>query len=683
MKPQAIVRPAVTAGFRPPFDRLSPTERLRHFRTRTDISFFPVPDQEQVQRNVIDAILDNRFTFNNETRQLPPGFDWHDNPSDDLEWQIMLHKFYFATGLGMAYQETGDEVYLLKWIELTESWIETVQPDLLANRSIFNDPLYVAVEGRRIQNWISAYYHFVATNEHAAPPADFHEALLASINAQVQFLTGHLAPSRNHRTLELWAVFMAAVVFPEFEAAARWQSLALEGLHDNILADLLPDGVQCELSTHYHHIVLRNYLSFRHLAELNGVPVASKVDGTLREALNFAIHVHKPDGDIPALSDADVFSYLDLIRLGAELYSDPELTYIATRGAKGRPPAERLARFADSGYVTMRSGWGDHGEAFEDERYLVFDCGPIGAGNHGHLDLLNIEVAAYGRSLIVDPGRYTYKEPPEESGEINWRARFRETAAHNTVVVDGKNQARYVRAGKARRCKIKGPHPDYDLKLCRSHERLDVVQGIAVSDEYDAVHERTIMFVDGAYWLIIDRLTAASEHCYDLRFHLGADAFDRTVITEGGDGFRVTSPHIQMLHDGADSTEVEPDFVSRTYGEKRLAPVVSFKAFGRTTLFATLLVPHPVADAPPRVVMGRMPATDSPRRAPPNALAFDIQIDDQQRSFSDLLCIAHDEADQCLQTDGSIWRPPYAAFRRNDRGRMITLGQALEESVDA
>ena len=358
MKTQPASSPVPTARFKAPYDSHSPLARLRHFRSRKDVHFFPTPDAEQVRRERIDDVLKNRFTLNNETHDLPPGFDWHSNPSNDLEWQIMLHKFYFATGLGMAYQETGDEVYMLKWIELTESWIETVQPDLLAGQSMFNDPLYVAVEGRRIQSWISAYYHFVTTNEHEPPPVDFHERLLASIDEQVDFLIGHLAPSRNHRTLELWAVFMAAVVFRELEAAARWQQLALDGLQHNVLDDLLPDGVQCELSTHYHHIVLRNYLSFRRLAKLNGIHVAPVVDEALLEALNFAIHVHKPDGDIPALSDADVFSYLDLVALGAELYERPDLAYVASRGRQGRPPRERLVHFPDGGYVTMRSGLG-------------------------------------------------------------------------------------------------------------------------------------------------------------------------------------------------------------------------------------------------------------------------------------------------------------------------------------
>ncbi len=58
-----------------------------------------------------------------------------------------------------------------------------------------------------------------------------------------------------------------------------------------------------------------------------------------------------------------------------------------------------------------------------DGQYLVFDCGALGEGNHGHLDCLSFELAAFGRSLIVDPGRYTYFE----GGPMNERAAFRGT----------------------------------------------------------------------------------------------------------------------------------------------------------------------------------------------------------------------------------------------------------------
>ena len=74
MRAMPLVPSPAMASFKPPFDRLSPTERLRHFRTRSDVHFFPVPDAEQVQRSRIDDVLKSRFTFNNENSRSAARF---------------------------------------------------------------------------------------------------------------------------------------------------------------------------------------------------------------------------------------------------------------------------------------------------------------------------------------------------------------------------------------------------------------------------------------------------------------------------------------------------------------------------------------------------------------------------------------------------------------------------------
>jgi uncharacterized heparinase superfamily protein len=431
---------------------------LAHFRARPHVSSFAIAEPEATRRDRIDALVAGRFELNGETHALPHPMDWLHNPSADLEWHIMLHKFYYAVGLGAAYRECRDERYLRRWVELTETWIEQTPPDFIASD----------VTGRRVQNWIYAFHLFVV--EARAPlPRGFLTRFLASIDEQVRHLCAHLAPERNHRTLALYAIFLAGVVFPELRDAQRWRRFALDELVLNMERDLLADGVQCEQSTDYHHIVLRNYLCARRLARLNHIPVPAQMDRLLQRALDFALHACRPDGIVPAFSDGDARSHVDVLELGHGLYERDDLLYAATAGRRGTPPARRSAAFTQSGYYVMRSGWGERDEPYADERWLMYDCGPIGRGNHGHLDLHSFELAAYGRSLVVDPGRYSY----DESGDVNWRRVFRGTAYHNTVTVDGLEQARYVPRG--RRWRIDGPEPGRALRVFASREECDVV----------------------------------------------------------------------------------------------------------------------------------------------------------------------------------------------------------------
>jgi hypothetical protein len=264
------------------------------------------------------------------------------------------------------------------------------------------------------------------------------------------------------------------------------------------------------------------------------------------------------------------------------------MLYVATQSKQGTPPKHRSKAFPSGGYYILRSGWGESSEPYEDERHLVFDCGDLGAGNHGHLDLLSFEMAAFGQSLIVDPGRYTY----DESGEINWRVLFRGTSYHNTVLVDGKNQTRYE--FHKQKFKIKGPQPDYELKDFISRPGFDYLHSIARSHEYPVVHERKILFINGEYWVICDVLRADEVHNYDLLFHLAASAQSKVSLDSDQHCFSMDAPNLVMMqpvHQSA-SVSLEGGYISPTYGVKQDAPVVKFNQHGAECSFYTVLYPY-------------------------------------------------------------------------------------------
>jgi uncharacterized heparinase superfamily protein len=605
-----------------PFDKYSPEGLLEHFSARAGVHFFAVPDEAETRREKIDAVLENRFEFNHETHQLRAPIDWTTNPSRDVEWHILLHKFYYAVGLGMAYRETGDRRYADQWISLTDSWIAATPPGFIA----------ADVTGRRVQNWIYAYYFFVAHADPKAIPAGFHARFLASLAEQVNFLRANLTAARNHRTLELYAIFLAGVVFPEFTDARAWREFSLPEIVRNMATDLLSDGVQCELSTDYHHLVLKNYLCVRRLAAANGIAVPEQMDAMLVKALEFSMHAHNPAGIVPSFSDGDARSFLDLLLQGHELFGRQDMRFVATQGRLGTPPAARSAAFSQSGYYIVRSGWGEGGRDYRDEHHLIFDCGPLGAGNHGHFDCLSFELAALGRPLVVDPGRYTYSE----SGETNWRVRFRSTAYHNTVTVDGLNQTRYEprrikepsrHAHGTTRHKVTGPEPEHRLIERASMEGFDFLHGSARSQEYDAVHERRIFFVAPQYWVIADSMAGSREHLYVARFHLGERAQDRTAIVEARGMRELISPRLLIAQQEKEAVAltIEQGQVSCRYGEKHPAPVACFSTWARQATFVTMLLPY--LNLPAMTLMREIPVTGSSDDAPAsNARAFTISL---------------------------------------------------------
>jgi Heparinase II/III N-terminus/Heparinase II/III-like protein len=589
------VLPGDAPLFLPPWDGMDDAELLAYFRGPRGAYYYIVADAEETHPQKIEALMQGRFIFNGEEHRLVDPIEWLRNPSSDIEWHILLHKFYYAVGLGLAFERSGDTRYVERWVQLLDSWMGCTPPGFIA----------ADVTGRRVQNWIYSLHLMVGHAAHDAGPAltpAFHRRLLVSLAQQVEYLCENLTPKRNHRTLELYAIFLASVVFPEMRRAAHWRAFAVEQTVANLASDLLDDGVHCELSTDYHHLVLKNALNFRRLAALNGVAVPPSFDGHLQRGLDFSLHVHQPSGNVPSLSDGDARGYLELLRQGAELFGREDMLYVASQGRRGQPPQERVAHFAASGYTVVRSHWGQGGQPYDQAQHLVFDCGPVGEGNHGHFDCLNFELAANGQALIVDPGRFTYSETVSALDGINWRVRFRSTAVHNTVCVDDRNQTRYVpRATKAGtrhvtgsvRHKIAGPAPDAEYLERHHTEGIDLLHGCARSHEYDAVHERCLVGVDGRYWIVSDWLRASTRHRYRLNFQLGPQAMGCTRLRLDDFGWQVMSPGLLILQPGRSDIDsrLMPSWVSARYGHKEAAPALQSLQEGSDADFDTVLLP--------------------------------------------------------------------------------------------
>jgi len=493
---------------------------------------FSVIEHLHRDRAVAEDAAAGRFTCAGETLELGTEPDWLGAglPADE-EWRIDWVKFYYGLDLAHAYRITGEERFREPWERLLRSYLRQVPPG--------SDPSEVTA--RRIVNWIYAWQGF------GRLPNGLEPALAERIAAEARHVRETLTPERNHRTLELYALAIVALAFDDAELLR----LAVAELDRNLAEDFLPDGVHRECSTHYHMIALRSFAGLRENARRHKIALPAGFDERLERASAFALHCCRPDGTIPALSDADTGDYTALLELlGAQRGGEP------------------CAGFPDGGYFTQRSGWD------RDARFLIFDCGPLGDGGHGHYDLLSFEAWAGARPLVVDPGRYTYAE-----GEPNLRRWFKGTAAHNTVCVDGLDQTPYARKAPA------GPVAQPRFLGRTTRPGIDELVGEAHSPIYEAVHRRRIAFVDDRHWVIEDTLSDEREHRYDLRFHLPPGE-----AWTSGDA--VLARHVALVIDGAEQITIEPGWISPRYGVKDEAPVVSAVARGREATFRTELVPR-------------------------------------------------------------------------------------------
>ena len=514
---------------------------------------------------VAAAARRGRFTHAGVELDLGRRPDWvNGGLTDDLEWRIEWVKLYEGLDLAHAYASTGDRNYLATWEDLVDSFCDQVPVGFDV----------ADVSARRLLNWLYAWRRFAAAPHFAGLRPGLAQRLADRITDDAEHLRGHLTPHRNHRTLELYALLLVGLSMADDTLA----HFALSELGRNLLTDVWSDGVHRECSTDYHCIALRSYLGAVANARAADLDLPQGFVEHASLALDFALHVQRPDGMTPSFSDGDIGDFRGLLALGAELFDRDDLRWVATGGASGSAPTSRDATFPVGGYLTARSGWGDGSTAYTDERFMMMDAGPIGDGGHGHYDQLSIELYAGGHSIVVDPGRYTYADSP-------WRHWFKGSAAHNTVTVDGLDQTPYRHAAPKQATS--------QARITRRVSRpdLDAIEAEVTSPLHEVIHLRQVAFLQREYWVVHDHLRGDRSHRYEARWHLAAEAQGRVTVERTSRQTTVRWPTGSIVVPAPCVVEIEPGWVSPTYGVKHPAPVVVARVAATEADIVTVLSP--------------------------------------------------------------------------------------------
>lgn len=530
-----------------------------------------------------------------------------------ITWELNRHQ-YFST-LGQAFFLTGNEEYPQTFVKHLDSWMDQNPPKVGIN---WASSLEVAF---RSISWIWALYFFKESP--AVNSQTFVRVLkFLYLNARhlETYLSTYFSPN-THLTGEALGLFYLGTLLPEFKESNRWKRSGLRILTDELSRQVKSDGVYFEQASYYHRYTTDFYIHLLILLQANGQVVPPELATKLRALLDHLMYVTRPDGTTPLFGDDDGGRLMPLgmqaandfratLTTAAALLKRADYKYVGGEKVeealwllgvdhvrefdfiKAQAPAKQSIAFDDGGYYVMRDGWNN------DANYLAFDCGAHGTLNcgHAHADALSFDLAAFGKTLLIDPGTYTY------TGSKEMRDWFRSSLAHNTLTVDGQSSS--------------SPDGPFSWNTIASAEKLSWISRdrfdwvVARHDGYRRLaapvnHTRSILFLKKDYWVLLDEVSSEAEHQYDVWFHFDAgvkvDLVANRIVA-------VQSPHGEgglELCAFAPQGEwhIEGGWVSHCYGEKSRADLCSFSARTRSTKFITFMLPVSASTGAQRVRM--------------------------------------------------------------------------------
>jgi uncharacterized heparinase superfamily protein len=428
-----------------------------------------------------EDVLEGRFTFLNHSEMLPE-VDWCTRYVSHL-WSYNLQYFDYAIDLAWAFRITGDCRFVRRFEDLADSWIASAAP----GRGDAWEPYSTSL---RLVNWTYALLLLGDSLQGA-----FRQRLMSSLYAQSVFLERRLEFHilANHLQKNFKALAISGLLFSGARAE-RWRQKAGGGIWSELYEQVLPDGGHFEGSPMYHAIALADYLEVIALCSAVGESVPDQARKRVGRMVSALAVLMRPDGSLHLFNDAangiaPPQSYLK--QLTASILAEPI------------PRPGGTVELPDSGYF----GYFD---PHAGERFLI-DCGlpgPTYQPAHVHCDVLSFELDIGGRPVIVDSGVHGYESDP-------FREYTRSTRAHNTVVIDGREQSEIWGTFRvARRAEIiaAGCEANVDgfrfAGACRPyHDR-------------DASHHRTVK-KEGNCWTITDRVDGAERASLQsyLHFH--------------------------------------------------------------------------------------------------------------------------------------------------------------------
>lgn len=267
--------------------------------------------------------------------------------------------------------------------------------------------------------------------------------------------------ANNHLISEYAGLFVASSKW-KFKESKKWLRYSQNGLEKEIIKQHSREGINKEETAEYIQFITDFFLLSYLVGEKTNRPFSKGYKQQLYKIFCYIYSILDCNGNFPKYGDEDdgkcfildfnekFNNFKSLLTSGAIIFNDQMLKSKSNGfdtknhflfGNSGKSVFETIPDtvnnenskfFRDEGHFIFRKGRN------EKEIYMHFDAAPLGflsIAAHGHADALSFILHVDGQPVFIDSGTYTYHTEPL------WRRYFIGTLAHNTIRINGKDQA--------------------------------------------------------------------------------------------------------------------------------------------------------------------------------------------------------------------------------------------------
>lgn len=374
-------------------------------------------------------------------------------------WEV--NRLQFLTEICLKYKQTGDQEFLNQFMSIIESW-QKQNPYLKGVNWYSNIEVNI-----RIINWFVCW-EILQANQLITSNSSFKQftetvwlPLIELHGMHGYRYESNFSSSNNHLIAEGSGLFIVGSYW-SFNNASKWKKKGAKILEIEIKKQHSKNGINKEEASEYIQFITDFFLIAYIVGERTDHAFSEAYKTILEKIFSYINTLMDISGNVPYYGDDDdgkvlslnvntqTNNFQSLLTSAAVLFKDRkfkrkgnefDLKNTILFGDKAALDFSKLQNkinevetklYKDEGHFFIKKG------KDENEIYLHVDVAPLGylsIAAHGHADALSFFLNVDGKPYIIDPGTYTYHSYPI------WRAYFKGTLAHNTIRVDGIDQA--------------------------------------------------------------------------------------------------------------------------------------------------------------------------------------------------------------------------------------------------